>query len=93
MGGNRRATVRSSPLYLWVASMLRDQIEAGDLGAHASVPSERALSERYGVSRMTARHAVETLTREGYVYRSSPTGRSPSCWAYPNAGACTCCGV
>ena len=74
MGGNRRATARSSPLYVWVASMLRDQIEAGSLGAHASVPSERALSERFGVSRMTARHAVETLTREGYVYRSPRRG-------------------
>jgi GntR family transcriptional regulator len=53
---------------------LRDQIEAGQLEAHGSVPSERVLSERYGVSRMTARHAVETLTREGYVYRNPRRG-------------------
>jgi GntR family transcriptional regulator len=72
--GTRRAPVRSSPLYLWVASMLRDQIEAGHLGTYAPVPSERALSERYGVSRMTARHAVETLMREGFVYRSPRRG-------------------
>jgi GntR family transcriptional regulator len=72
--GKRRMPARSSPLYLWVASLLRDQIEAGQLDPHASVPSERALSERYGVSRMTARHAVETLTREGYVYRNPRRG-------------------
>ena len=74
MGGKRRTPARSSPLYLWVASLLRDQIEAGQLDPHGSVPSERVLSERYGVSRMTARHAVETLTLEGYVYRNPRRG-------------------
>ncbi len=51
---------RSSPLYLWLASLLRDQIEAGHLEPHAAVPSERVLSERYSVSRMTARHALRS---------------------------------
>jgi len=74
VGGKRRALARTSPLYLWVASLLRDQIEAGQLDPHGSVPSERVLSERYGVSRMTARHAVETLTLEGYVYRNPRQG-------------------
>ena len=74
MGGSRRPPARSSPLYLWVASLLRDQVEAGQLDAHGSVPSERALSERYGVSRMTARHALETLALEGYVYRDPRRG-------------------
>lgn len=71
---SRRTADRSSPLYLWVAALLREQIEAGRLGAHGAVPSERALSEEYGVSRMTARHALETLTREGYLYRHPRRG-------------------
>jgi GntR family transcriptional regulator len=70
----RRTPERTSPLYLWLASLLRDQIEAGHLSAHGSVPSERALSERYAVSRMTARHALETLTLEGYLYRHPRRG-------------------
>ena len=74
MAGSRRPPSRSSPLYLWVASLLRDQVEAGQLDAHGSVPSERALGERYGVSRMTARHALETLALEGYVYRDPRRG-------------------
>lgn len=65
---------RSSPLYLWLASLLRDQIQAGHLDPHGSIPSERTLSERYGVSRMTARHALETLTLEGFLYRSPRRG-------------------
>ena len=74
VGGKRRTPARSSPLYLWLASLLRDQIEAGQLDPHGSVPSERVLSERYGVSRMTARHALETLVLEGYLYRSPRRG-------------------
>ena len=74
MGSERRTPDRTSPLYLWLASLLRDQIEAGRLDPHGSVPSERALSERYGVSRMTARHALETLTLEGYLYRNPRRG-------------------
>ncbi len=68
------ASLRSSPLYLWVASLLRDSIETGQLGPQASVPSERVLSARYGVSRMTARHALETLVLEGYVHRDPRRG-------------------
>ena len=74
MGDIRRTPARSNPLYLWVAALLRDQIEAGHLGPHEPVPSERVLSERYGVSRMTARHAVETLMLEGHVNRSPRRG-------------------
>jgi GntR family transcriptional regulator len=74
VGGTRRAPERTSPLYLWLAELLREQIEAGQLGAHGPVPSERVLSERYDVSRMTARHALETLTLEGYLYRHPRRG-------------------
>ncbi len=74
MASTRRTPERTSPLYLWLAALLRDQIEAGHLSAHGPVPSERILSERYGVSRMTARHALETLTLEGYLYRHPRRG-------------------
>lgn len=74
MGGQRRTPTRSNPLYLWVAAQLRDEIASGRLEAHGPVPSERVLSERYKVSRMTARHALETLGREGHVYRSPRRG-------------------
>lgn len=71
---NRRSPERTSPLYLWLAALVREQIDAGQLSAHESIPSERALSERYNVSRMTARHALETLTLEGYLYRHPRRG-------------------
>lgn len=74
MGDTRHTPERTSPLYLWLAGLLREQVETGRLGAHVPVPSERVLSERYDVSRMTARHALETLTLEGYLYRHPRRG-------------------
>ncbi len=62
------------PLYEQIASAVRAQIDAGELKSHASAPSERALSERFGVSRMTARAAVQALEEEGYVYRNGRRG-------------------
>jgi GntR family transcriptional regulator len=38
------------------------------------VPSERAIAERFGLSRMTARQAVELLVRRGVVYRRPGSG-------------------
>ncbi|MEA2598244.1 MAG: GntR family transcriptional regulator, partial [Thermomicrobiales bacterium] len=49
------------PVYLRIAQDLINEIEAGRLKPGDAVPSERVLCERYGVSRMTARHAVQTL--------------------------------
>ena len=71
---------RTSPLYLWVASVLRDSIETGELKPNTLVPSERALSEQLGISRMTARHALEILMLEGYVCRDA---RRPTFVAEP----------
>ena len=66
--------VRTAPLYLWLAALLREEIESGRWPAQAPVPSERVLSELYSVSRMTARHALQTLALEGLVYRDARRG-------------------
>jgi GntR family transcriptional regulator len=47
---------------------------AEKLAPHTLIPSERELSDTYGVSRMTARHALSLLENEGYVYRRPPRG-------------------
>jgi GntR family transcriptional regulator len=38
------------------------------LKPHSQLPSERALSEEYGVSRMTLRRAIDVLQARGYIY-------------------------
>lgn len=55
------------PPYRQIASMLRDAISSGQLGAGERLPSEAALIEHFGVARMTVRQAVQDLRAEGLV--------------------------
>ena len=57
----------SEPLYLQIASDLEAEIASGVLQAGEKIDSERALSERFGVSRMTARQALRHLGQRGLV--------------------------
>lgn len=70
-GINSSAT---SPIYVTIAAELRDRITGEALAPHTLLPSERELSEQFGVSRMTARSALTLLENEGYLYRRPPRG-------------------
>lgn len=63
-----------APRYREVADALQRQIAAGELGSHDRLESEREIAERFGLSRMTARQAVELLVRRGVVYRRPGSG-------------------
>ena len=72
----RRADPRAAttPLYNRIAADLRDQIDAGQLRPHTRLPSERQLSQKCHVARMTVRQALELLEHEGLVYRRAGLG-------------------
>lgn len=55
------------PLYYQLAELLKDQIESGALQPGTQLPSERELSERTAISRMTARQAVAYLVSDGVL--------------------------
>jgi GntR family transcriptional regulator len=55
------------PKYLVIEQALRDLVAKAAVGD--ALPSETELSERFAVSRMTARQAVKGLESEGLVYR------------------------
>ena len=57
----------AAPRYRQVAAELERAIESGGLRPHDRLASERAIAERHGLSRMTARQAVESLVRRGTV--------------------------
>jgi GntR family transcriptional regulator len=61
-GGRRRA----------IEAWLREQVAGGREGE--LLPSEAELAERFGVSRMTARQAVQELATEGLVRRQRGSG-------------------
>ncbi|WP_227765308.1 GntR family transcriptional regulator [Zhaonella formicivorans] len=57
------------PIYFQVKQDLLNKIFSGALKPNDRIPSEATLAEEYGISRMTARHAVTQLVNEGYLYR------------------------
>jgi GntR family transcriptional regulator len=63
-----------APRYRRVADALQRSIETGELSHHDRLASERAIAQRFGLSRMTARQAVELLVRRGLVYRRPGAG-------------------
>lgn len=62
------------PLHEVIYQDLLAQIRGGELAPGDRLPSESALSEQYGVSRMTARRAIERLHAEQLVTRRSGSG-------------------
>lgn len=67
---------RSSPLplYYQLRNALLQQIESGSLVPGDTLPTERELIDRYGVSRITVRQALNSLTADGLLYRQRGLG-------------------
>lgn len=57
------------PKYFQLREILLDLIEEAELPVDAPIPSERELCNRYELSRMTVRQAVDHLVTEGRLYR------------------------
>ena len=62
------------PAYRRVGDALVARIRSGELAPGARVPSERELAAEQGISRMTARAAVDLLARRGLVERKERSG-------------------
>ena len=64
----------ASPLYLQLARQLGDAVRDGRYQVHEALPSERNLSESLGVSRVTARKAIDQLVERGLIVRKRGSG-------------------
>ncbi|MDD7911750.1 MULTISPECIES: GntR family transcriptional regulator [Pseudovibrio] len=62
------------PLYLQLAKHLRNQITSGKLAEYNALPGERELAETFGVSRVTVRKALSSLTAEGLLNKRQGSG-------------------
>ena len=74
----------ATSLYEQIATTLRDEIEQGAYEPTGKLPSEAQLSERFQVSRVTVRLALDRLTDARVVERKQGRARSP-----PSSG----CGI
>lgn len=62
------------PIYVQIEDYLKQRILQGEYAAHTAIPSERNLSDLFGVSRMTVRQSITNLVNEGLLYREKGRG-------------------
>jgi GntR family transcriptional regulator len=66
------------PLYHRIYMVLHQQIMEGAFSPDTPMPGELELAERFGVSRITMRRALEMLVREGMIDRQRGRGTFPT---------------
>lgn len=66
--------MRDKKKYKIVKDYLLEQINSGSIGKHKTIESENNLSEKFGLSRMTVRKAIDELVDEGRLYRIKGSG-------------------
>lgn len=62
------------PRHQQISDWIRNKIEAGDYAPDEKLPSENEFSEKFGVSRVTVRRALQTLENEQLIYRCQGLG-------------------
>lgn len=62
------------PLYRRLMDYLLEEIDAGRLQPGQQIPSERDLAQRFRMSRMTVRHALNELVNAGILFRHQGKG-------------------
>ncbi|MDQ1000851.1 GntR family transcriptional regulator [Neobacillus niacini] len=62
------------PIYHQLEEHIKQQIESGILQEETVIPSEREFAERFQISRMTVRQAINNLVSEGYLKRQKGKG-------------------
>ncbi|MEH7384892.1 GntR family transcriptional regulator [Bacillus sp. JJ1521] len=57
------------PIYFQIEQQIREKIENKELKPGDMIPSEREFAEKFQISRMTVRQAINNLVNEGYLQR------------------------
>ena len=77
MSGSTFEWPKGQSRYAVLANELGKQIKSGKYKTGDFIPTEVRLCETYGVSRFTARQAVQELKKQGLVIRSRLRGDQP----------------
>ena len=62
------------PYYTYIARTVRQRILRSEYSAGDKLPSEEAMCQEFGVSRMTVRHALAELVNAGLIHRVKGVG-------------------
>ena len=71
------------PAYKIAFDYICDKIASGELKKGDRVPSENELSERFGVSRITSKRALDSLAERGIIIRKQGRGSFVGCDSLP----------
>ncbi|TYP92151.1 transcriptional regulator, GntR family [Fodinibius salinus] len=63
-----------TPLHKQISDWLKQEIESGALTEDEKLPSENELAQKFDVSRVTVRRALQTLENEQLIYRCQGLG-------------------
>ncbi len=74
MWNDQRLDPGPLPLWFQIAERLRAAVEKGDFAPGDRLPSETEINRLFGVSRTTARAALDTLEHEGLITRRAGKG-------------------
>ena len=66
--------MKAAPRYSQIISYYQSLIESGKLVEGEQMPTEEAIGELFGVSRITVRQALEGLSQGGYIYKVQGKG-------------------
>ncbi|WP_337842274.1 histidine utilization repressor [Rheinheimera sp.] len=64
----------SNKKFVTIKDHILAQVESAAWPEHSRIPSENELAGQFGVSRMTARRALQELTEQGVLYRTQGVG-------------------
>ncbi len=62
------------PIYFQLEQTIREQIEKNELKPGDMIPSEREFAQKYQISRMTVRQAINNLVNDGFLLRERGKG-------------------
>ena len=66
--------MKAAPRYSQIISYYQSLIESGKLTEGEKIPTEEAIGELFGVSRITVRQALDGLAQGGYIYKIQGKG-------------------
>lgn len=66
--------MKAAPRYSQIISYYQSLIESGKLVEGEQMPTEEAIGELFGVSRITVRQALDGLSQGGYIYKVQGKG-------------------
>ena len=72
--GKTEELMKEMPKYKIIENYIIDRIQSGDLKPGDQIETEKQLSEKFDIGRLTVNKALINLAQEGYIERTAGKG-------------------